>query len=356
MGDKSAGHRSIVSLTVAALLVGAIVVAGDDDPSIEAALAITSAQAQPVKNLISRLRRDKLPDGIAQSNGRLEAVQVDVSSKYAGRLAEVTVEEGSPVKIGQVVARVSSPETEAQLRAAQADVQKATDAVAAAEAEIVTRQAAQDFAKGDFERAIELLKSGNVTKQVYDQRQRNFESAQAATQAVQAQRDQARSAVVNAKAEVERIQAMLNDLTLVSPRDGRVQYQLARAGEVVAAGAPILTILDLTDVYMTVFMPAAVAGRLEIGGEARLVLDPVPDVVIPATVSFVASDAQFTPKTVETKDERDKLMFRVKLKIDPALLRKYASRVKTGVRGVGFVRTDPAIAWPQRLQVTARLK
>lgn len=348
-------RRSFVILTAA---IGAGIIAlpitYDAASKLEVS-AIAAAHAQPrIKNLIARLRGTKLPEGIARSNGRLEATQVDVSAKYAGRISEMNVEEGSPVKVGQVVGKISSPEMEAQLRAAQASVQKAKDAVAAAEAEIVTRRSALEFAKGDFDRAIELIKSGNITKQLYDQRQRNFEAAQAATAAVQAQRDQALSAVSNAAAEVERIQAMLADLTLVSPREGRVQYQLAHAGEVVAAGAPILTILDLTDVYMTIFLPAAVAGKLEVGGEARLVLDPIPDTVIPATVSFVAADAQFTPKTVETKDEREKLMFRVKLKVDPDLLRKYISRVKTGVRGIGFVRTSADVAWPESLQVKPR--
>ena len=345
-------RRSILTLT-AALALGAVVLTITYDPfSTTGTRTLATAQAQPrLKKFVARLRRTGLPEGIVQSNGRLEATQVDVSSKYAGRLSEVNVEEGSPVKVGQIVAKISSPETEAQLRAAQATLQKAKHAVVAAEAEIMTRQAALEFAKGDFDRGVELLKSGNITKQVYDQRQRNYEEAQAATTAVQSQRDQARAAVANANAEVERIQAMLADLALVSPREGRVQYQLARAGEVVAAGAPILTILDLTDVYMTIFVPAGVAGKLEINGEARLVLDPIPDVVIPATVSFVAADAQFTPKTVETKDEREKLMFRVKLKIDPSLLRKYISRVKTGVRGVGFVRTSANVAWPDTLQV-----
>ena len=130
-----------------------------------------------------------------------------------------------------------------------------------------------------------------------------------------------------------------------------MQYQLARAGEVVAAGAPIVTILDLTDVYMTLFLPAADAGRLAVGDEARIILDPVPDYVIPANVSFVAADAQFTPKTVETKDERAKLMFRVKLKIDPQVLQQFYTRVKTGVRGLGFVRTKADVEWPADLQV-----
>src|SRR5271169_400345 len=310
------------------------------------------AHAQSIiRNLIARLRGETLPAGIVKSNGRIEATQVDVSSKYAGRLAEVTVEEGSSVTQGQVIARISSPEYEAQLRAAQASVQQAKDALAAAEAEITSRQSALEFAKSDFERGQELMKTGFITKQVFEQRKRNYDSAVAAVQSFTSQRDQAQSKIKNSEAEVERIESIIKDLTLVSPRLGRVQYQLARAGEVVAAGSPIVTILDLTDVYMTLFLPAADAGKLTIGDEARIVLDPVPDYVVPAKVSFVAADAQFTPKTVETKDERAKLMFRIKLKIDPDVLQQFYTRVKTGVRGIGFARTKTDVDWPADLQV-----
>ena len=297
------------------------------------------------------MRGEKLPSGIVKSNGRIEATQVDVSSKYAGRLDEVTVEEGSPVTQGQVIARISSPEYEAQLRAAQSDVQRAKDALASAEAEIVSRQSSLEFAKSDFERGQELMKTGFITKQAFEQRKRNFDAAAASVKSFTSQRDQAQSAIKNSEAQVERIEAIIKDLTLVSPRNGRVQYQLARAGEVVAAGAPIVTILDLTDVYMTIFLPAADAGRVTVGEEARIILDPVPDYVVPARVSFVAADAQFTPKTVETKDERAKLMFRMKLKIDPGVLQQFYTRVKTGVRGLGFVRTKANVEWPADLQV-----
>jgi len=337
----------------AALLlgVGAWALSVGEGPSPGVSLT-PSAQAQGlIRNLIARLRGESLPDGIVKSNGRLEATQVDVSSKYAGRLAEVNVEEGSSVTKGQVIARVSSPEYEAQLRAAKADVQKANDALAAAEAEIASRQSALEFAKSDFERGQELMKTGFITKQVFEQRKRNYDSAVAAVQSYTSQRDQALSQIANAEAQVDRIQSIIDDLTLVSPRLGRVQYQLARAGEVVAAGAPIVTILDLTDVYMTIFLPAADAGRIAMGDEARIILDPVPDYVIPATVSFVAADAQFTPKTVETADERAKLMFRMKLKVDPQILQAFYTRVKTGVRGIGFVRTKADVEWPADLQV-----
>jgi HlyD family secretion protein len=208
-----------------------------------------------------------------------------------------------------------------------------------------------EFSKTDFARGQELIKTGYITKQSFDQRRRNFDSAVAAVAAATAQCDQAKSAIKNSEAEVERIQSIITDLTLVSPRNGRVQYLLARAGEVVAAGAPIVTILDLTDVYMTIFLPAADAGRLSIGDEARIILDPVPDFVIPAKVSFVAADAQFTPKTVETKDERTKLTFRMKLQVDPTVLQTFYKKVKTGIRGMGFVRAKANVDWPAELQV-----
>jgi HlyD family secretion protein len=130
-----------------------------------------------------------------------------------------------------------------------------------------------------------------------------------------------------------------------------VQYQIAHTGEVVAAGSRVLTILDLNDVYMTVYLPAAQAGPLALGDQARIVIDPLPQFVVPCKISFVAADAQFTPKYVETTEERQKLMFRVKLQVDPKVLSQYQSQVKTGVRGVGFVRTNQAAAWPKDLNV-----
>jgi HlyD family secretion protein len=304
-----------------------------------------------VETLINRLRGRDMPEGIVKTNGRIEATQVDVAAKYAGRLATVTKDEGDEVTAGEVVATISSPETEAQLRGAQAQVLKAKQALAEALALIVQRKSDLDFARADYDRGKPLLEHGTITQQTLDQRRNRFEAADAAVTAANAQRDQAESSIRAAVADVERLQSILVDLVLVSPRSGRVQYRLARAGEVVAAGQRVLTILDLNDVYMTIYVPADVAGKLTLGDEARVILDPAPQYVLPHTISFVATDAQFTPKSVETAEERQKLMFRVKLQGDPAVLDKYHRLVKTGVRGLGLVRTDPKIAWPAELAV-----
>jgi HlyD family secretion protein len=345
-----------------AVCVAALLVAGPLGFSERSSL-IASAQAQSkqqdplekartaVETLINRLRGRDMPEGIVKTNGRIEATQVDVSAKYAGRLATVTKDEGDEVTAGEVVATISSPETEAQLRQAQAQVIKAKQALAEALATIDQRKSDLEFFKTDYERGTFLLEHGNIPKQTVDQRRNKFEAADAGLVAANAQRDQAEAAIKAAQADVERLQAILVDLVLVSPRSGRVQYRLARAGEVVAAGQRVLTILDLKDVYMTIYLSANVAGQLTLGDEARIILDPLPQFVFPAYISFVATESQFTPKSVETAEEREKLMFRVKLQGDPAVLDKYHSAVKTGVRGLGFVRTDPKIAWPDELVV-----
>lgn len=319
--------------------------------SVKELLAPTAQAKSKVRSLLDRVLGKTMPEGIVKTNGRIEATQVNVAAKYPGRLVNVTVEEGSEVKAGQVVGRVSSPEYEAQLRAAQSNVERAKQAMAEAESLISQRNAVLAAAKSDFERGEQLVEKSIITQQTFDQRRRNYEGAQAGVVGATAQRDQADAAIKSAQAEVERIESILHDLILVSPRTGRVQYQLARTGEVVAAGGKVLTILDLQDVYMTIFLPAATAAKLEIGGEARIILDPAPQYVVPASVSFVAADAQFTPKTVETAEEREKLMFRVKLKLDALVLKQFDRKVKTGVRGLGIVRTNAVTAWPDDLQV-----
>lgn len=304
-----------------------------------------------VETLINRLRGRDMPEGIVKTNGRIEATEVDVAAKYPGRLATLTVNEGDEVTAGQVVATISSPETEAQLRGAQAQLLKAKRSLAEAVALVAQRKSDLDFARPDYERGKTLLEHGNIPQQVVDQRRNKLEAAEAGYVAANAQRDQAEAAIKAAEADVERLQSILVDLVLVSPRSGRVQYRLARAGEVVSAGQRVLTILDLNDIYMTIYLPANVAGPLMLGDEARTILDPIPQYVLPNTISFVATEAQFSPKSVETAEEREKLMFRVKLQADPQVINKYYRQVKTGVRGLGFVRTDPKIPWPAELAV-----
>ena len=296
-------------------------------------------------------RDNGLPAGFAAGNGRIEAEEVNVATKYAGRIAEVLVREGDAVKAGQELARMDPAETAAALEQAEATVRQTESAVAEARAQIGQSQSALKLAEISFDRALTLFQKGNVARELVDQRLATRDGARSALAAAQSRLTTAERAVEAARAEAKRIRTQLDDLVLRAPRDGRVQYRLAEPGEVLPAGGRVVTLLDLSDVTMTIFLPTREAGRTRIGAEARIVLDAAPEYVIPATVSFVAGEAQFTPKEVETRSEREKLMFRVKLRIDPALLRLHADRVKTGLPGEAVVRLDPAAPWPARLAV-----
>lgn len=342
MGSKSR------SLVMAAMLFGA----GTLTLGLDFLVASAPVQAQSrLESLINRLRRKDPEAGIAKSNGRIEAQQIDISAKYAGKLLSVNVEEGDTVDAGQVIARLDDTEYVAQLRGAEANVQQSRAAKAQADATIAQRESDLSFAQAELARGEELYKNGHFTGQQLDQRRNTMKVAQAALVAAQASQRQAISSIVAAEADVARLKAVVNDMVLVAPRHGRIQYKLARTGEVIAAGQRVATILDLTDVYLTIFLSARDAGRLAIGQEARIILDPAPEYVIPAKISFVAADAQFTPKSVETQEERDKLMFRVKVQIDSGLLRQYEKYVKTGVRGLGYVKVDRDAEWPTDLAI-----
>ena len=297
------------------------------------------------------VQQPALPDGFPSGNGRIEATEVDVATKWAGRVEEVLANEGDLIDAGQVVARMDTATLEAQLRQAEAQVKQARDAKASVAALVSQRQSELAFAERDLDRSLELTTKGFISKQETDLKRTKQETASAAVVAAKAQLIEAESAIQAAIAATDGLRTEIADGTLKAPRLGRVQYRLAEPGEVLAAGGKVLTLLDLSDVYLTLFLPETVAGRVALGAEARLVLDAVPNLVIPAQVSFVAAKSQFTPKAVETRTEREKLMFRVKVQIPPELLRQHLSQVKTGLPGVAYVRLDPNAPWPAALQV-----
>src|SRR5271166_2395488 len=280
-----------------------------------------------------------LPPGIAKTNGRLEAEQVEIATKYPGGIAAVLAKEGDMVQAGAVLARMDTVELEAQLASAKAQVRRNEAEKAMAEALIVQRISERTFQEQEFRRTSTLNKQGWAPTEKLDDISNKLKSAQATYDTAVASRDAATAAIAAGQAEVKRLQSQIDDSTLVAPAGGRIQYKLAEPGEVLSAGGRVLTLLDLSDVYMTIFVPARVAGPLAVGDDARVTLDPLPGYVFPAKVTFVATEAQFTPKTVETPEEREKLMFRIKLTIDPELRKRYENQVKTGIRGIGFVRS-----------------
>jgi HlyD family secretion protein len=291
----------------------------------------------------------RAPEGFAVANGRIEVERVDIAAKLAGRVAEISIREGDSVQSGQVIARLDTAELRAQLAGARASVERAIASIGRAEADIAIREAEHNLAEIEMRRSEELERRAAGTKADLERRKAQHLVAEAQIQVSRAAVVEAKAAKEAAEAQVAQIQAVIDDSILRTPASGRVEYKLVQSGEVVAAGGRLVTILDLTDVFMTIFLPTGQAGRVALGSDARIVLDSVPTSVFPATVSFVAAEAQFTPKAVETANEREKLMYRVKLAIDPKLLETYRDYVKAGLTGSAYVRVAASATWPERL-------
>jgi HlyD family secretion protein len=301
-----------------------------------------------------RYEASQLPPGIVRTNGRVEATQVDISTKIPGRVVEIMPHEGDMVSPQEVVARIDTSETLPQFHQAQASAELARQTLVTRQAAVASDEAQLSFANEQMRRTATLVDKGWSTHETYDQRQQQLKSADAALKAAMSQIDEARAAVKTADAKVEELQAVINDSTIKSPVQGRVQYRLVEPGAVLPPGGKIATVIDLSDVYTTVFLPAPQAGRLKVGNDpdaARLVLDAYPDYVFPASVSFVAPESQFTPKTVEVQSEREQLYFRVKLQKPPGVLKGMEEAIKSGLRAVAYVRLDPTVEWPPKLAV-----
>lgn len=340
---------------------------------IAALLAIAAALAW------WELRPEGLGDGFASGNGRIEATEIDIATRLGGRVAAIEVREGDFVEPGQALARMDTRPLEAALTQALARQRQAENAQetaraviaqrdsekATARAVVSQRQAELDAAEKRYQRTRTLVERNALSRQRLDDDRAGWQSAAAALSAAQAQvlsseaairaahslATEAESAVEAARAAVAQLRIDIDDGTLTADRRARVQYRIAEPGEVLPAGGKVLNLVDLTDVYMTFFLPETQVGRVGLGDAVHLVLDAAPQYVIPARVSYVASVAQFTPKTVETRSEREKLMFRVKARIDPALLEAHIEQVKTGLPGMAYLKLDDAAEWPPSLQV-----
>mgnify|MGYP000895116223 CR=1 FL=1 len=328
---------------------------------------------------------------LAHSNGRLELERYDIATLYGGRVEEILVDEGDPVAKGAVVARLDNGTSHSQLEGAEAKEQQAHQAVdqaqagqSQAKAALAAAQSTIERAKADVNAQRQLLQQADLElKNAKNMRSENLISAaelsrtktereraaaavkasEAQLQQAQAGKEQAAAQLRQANAKVKEAEAAVGaaragvhgakssdeDLTVVSPVAGQVEYRLVQPGSVVAPGARLVSVLDPQDVSMNIFVSNGDMGQLRVGDEGRIVLDGL-DSVFPATISFIAQEAQFTPKSVETVDERAKLMFKVKLKIPAEVAASLRGLLKGGMTGNGYVRR-PGQGWPSQLTV-----
>lgn len=351
-------------------------------------------------------KRSGLPAGIVSGNGRIEAKLSDASAKEPLRVKKILVDEGDLVQPGQVLVQLDTSTLDEELAKnvaavatareqfsaansgiaeANADIAEANANVAGAKADVASANAAVEQQNGEVllaqteaDRQTRMLAENATSKALYDVRQtavvttkatlKDVEArlgaaqsrvgaaeakagaAQARQSTAKAQADAAQQQIGVALAQVEVTKSRIKDATLISPVTGRVLYRLVEPGEVLGPGGKALTLVDLSDVYMEIFLPSDQAARLKAGAPARITVDYEPNASAAGYVSFVSPEAQFTPKQVETRSEREKLMFRVKIQIPSELVTHYLERIRTGVRGVGYVKVNADARWPDWLE------
>jgi HlyD family secretion protein len=295
-------------------------------------------------------RTPALPPYIVKTNGRLEFARTDIAVKYSGRIVELSVREGDNPKQGQILARQDDSEVRAELAAAHAKRAQAEGAIARAQAEVQAHRSSEALARLEKTQADSLYEKKLISDVEQRRRELALSSETAQVAAAGAALAETRTELAQADAEIARFEVQLREATIRAPVAGRIEYKVIENGAVLPPGGRVATLLDPTDVYMTVFLGTDVAGKLKIGDQARIVLDSFHGrPPLPAFVSFISPEAQFTPKYVETAVERDKLMYRIKLQIPAAVAQQYDGLLKAGQTGNGYVRLDANARWPTGL-------
>ena len=225
-------------------------------------------QAQQSEKLSSQL-----PDSVVYGNGRIEATEYDIATKLPGRLVKVLAQEGDLVEMGQALAVMDTDDLNAQLREANAGLRESNEARKYALAVVEQYESQLTLAQTELRRYIQLMKQGSIPQETVDKQGTVTTSAEAALKAANVKVVQSDAGIEAAQARIERLESNIADSTLKAPIRGRILYRLAEPGEVLGSGGKVFSLLDLTDVYMSIYLPTSEAGKVAIGSEARIVLD-----------------------------------------------------------------------------------
>ncbi|RMD59922.1 MAG: HlyD family efflux transporter periplasmic adaptor subunit, partial [Nitrospirae bacterium] len=319
----------------------------------------------------------------------IEGTDIEVGTKIAGRVERINVEEGDKIKEGDIIALISSEEIRASVDAAEAKclywenkknqaevalnltkklveerINKARSDLASAKAMLEREKANMELAKKDFERYRELFKKKFVPKNIFDKYEIEYTSALKDVEVAEMELKEAKEnlkiakierlnipikekEVENAKkmlalsrAEYRRVKATLNDTIIRAPCSGIVLDKIVELGEVVTQGTPIVRIVDPKTLYLKVFIPNLDVGKVSYGDEAKIYPDALPNKSYDAVVTYISDEAEFTPKNVETKEQRVELVFEVKLSI-----KDVDELLKVGMPAEACIKYDENLDW-----------
>jgi len=277
--------------------------------------------------------------GVISASGTIEAIEVTVSSKTSGQVEKMLVDEGVLVKNGDTLAVIDSDSLKIQLNQAQAGVDLAEsqlqllvkgariEDIRLAEEALKQAEANLRIAREDRERIRNLYEKQSATAKQNDDAEARYTVARAqydaAQQALQKWRKYARpEEIKSAQARLDQaiagrnlLKKTISDSTITSPASGIITHKIVEQGEFVGPGTPLLTIADLSEVHLNIYITEMELGKVRLGQEAEVTIDSYPGRAFPGKVIFISPEAEFTPKNIQTKEERVKLVYRVKIQI-----------------------------------------
>lgn len=272
-------------------------------------------------------------NNLIKGNGRIEAREVAVSAKFGGKIVQLDTNEGDEVKKDQLLAVIDSRSLEAEIEAQKAKENEILKQISAIDAEINATKSDIKFYEKELERTKTLMKKNFASQLELDKNINALDKVKAKLNSLYANKKSLQASQKSLLAAIKAQEINLADMKIYSPIDGVILYKLVENGEMVANGGRMFIMYNPNDLYMTIYMPAEKAGQIKLGDKATIKLDAYPDKSFPATVTFIAENAEFTPKEVETQKERQKLVFRVKLSLDNNLNRE----AKPGMPGDGYI-------------------
>ncbi len=241
-------------------------------------------------------------EGEISASGTVEITEVEVSSKLSGRIERLLVDEGDSVLKDQVLIELEKNELEAQLKQAQAAYQVSLSQVAQAKSNA-------ENLKTNLYRTTELFKAGSATQQQLDDLNTKYQVANDQLTSASHLTDQT-------KAMIDLIKVNLDNSVIKSPINGLVMSKNTEIGEVVLPGSSLLTLGDLAHPWVKIYIKETDLGKVKLGQKAQVKIDTYPDKVFEGKVTYISNEAEFTPKNIQTKEERVKLVFGIKVRLD----------------------------------------
>ena len=272
-------------------------------------------------------------DNIITGNGRVEAREVAVSAKFGGKIVELKVNEGDYVKKDQLLAVIDSRALEADIEAQKAKSNEILKQISAVDAEINATNSDITFYTKELNRTKALIKQNFASQLELDKNNNTLDKTKAKLNSLIANKNSLQASYKSLLATIKAQEINLSDMKIYSPINGVVLYKLVENGEMISNGSRMFIMYNPDDLYMTIYMPSENAGQVKLGEKATVKLDAYKNKTFPATITFIADNAEFTPKEVETQKERQKLVFRVKLTFDDNSNRE----AKPGMPGDGYI-------------------